>query len=140
VNLARSQYAKEATFDLTPMIDVVLLLIVFFCLTAQFNDTQRRPVDLPREAGDARVSVAPASMVIDLDVQGGMTVAGQPCDEAALADLLARQTRTSKPGAPAIEILIRADRHCRTAHLSEVGRILANAGVHHWKLATAGSS
>ncbi|MEC9372838.1 MAG: biopolymer transporter ExbD, partial [Planctomycetota bacterium] len=37
--------------DITAMIDVVFLLIIFFMTTAQFVKMTRAEVDLPRETG-----------------------------------------------------------------------------------------
>ncbi len=51
MKFTRPKVTPEATFDLTNMIDVVLLLIIFFMLTAQFAKSNQREMDLPRQAG-----------------------------------------------------------------------------------------
>jgi biopolymer transport protein ExbD len=49
--LRPKQVREDATFDLTAMIDVVLLLIIFFMLTSQFAATDRAAVELPAQKG-----------------------------------------------------------------------------------------
>ncbi|NEQ50166.1 MAG: biopolymer transporter ExbD, partial [Leptolyngbya sp. SIO3F4] len=36
---------------MTPMIDVVMLLIIFFLVTYQFSQSIRTPLELPRQEG-----------------------------------------------------------------------------------------
>lgn len=130
------QHAREATFDLTPMIDVVLLLIIFFSLTSQFSETQRTPVDLPREKGDAGRGDESASIVIDVDAGGAVTVLGQRLDLGQLGDKLSRDLQGR--GVLEVDVIIRADRSCAASNLDRVVRALARAGIQRWNLATAG--
>ncbi len=124
---------KEATFDLTPMIDVLLLLIVFFMMTSQFTRTQQMPVDLPREKGEAGQSVSTNAVYLDLDASGRLYVLGSPLAFEGLAGALG-----SAPGASggALEVVVRADRSCPASHLNRLAESLASLGVRNWKLAT----
>ncbi|MFN7440054.1 MAG: ExbD/TolR family protein, partial [Phycisphaerales bacterium] len=49
MRLFKRKDIPEAGFDLTAMIDIVLLLIIFFTLTSQFVQTLQRPMPLPAE-------------------------------------------------------------------------------------------
>lgn len=55
MRLNRPRELAEAPFDLTPMVDVVLLLIIFFMLSAQFAETFGSPMNLPGEKGPSRI-------------------------------------------------------------------------------------
>jgi len=48
--------------DMTPMVDVVMLLITFFMLTTVFNTPQTMEINLPPEA-DVKVEVAETSLL-----------------------------------------------------------------------------
>lgn len=65
--------------DLTPLLDVIFIILVFFLLTAQ-QPLLELPLDLPKS--DAALSQAASSplerMVIMLDEQGSWRFAGQP--------------------------------------------------------------
>ncbi len=45
---------REATVELTPLIDVVFLLLIFFMVSTSFVQNQALNVDLPQAKGDAQ--------------------------------------------------------------------------------------
>eukprot|EP00913_Durusdinium_trenchii_P006276 g5888.t1 len=69
VRLTRADDERIRAFDLTPMIDVVLQLIIFFMFTSQFGELARTLVDLPREAGQEDVAPKP-TLAVDLTREG----------------------------------------------------------------------
>ncbi|MFO0832808.1 MAG: biopolymer transporter ExbD [Phycisphaerales bacterium] len=138
MNLSVHHHKKEATFDLTPMIDVILLLIVFFTMTSQFSKSNRSAMDLPREKGEPAAAHAPNSMVIDVSRDGAISVEGTRYDVQWLAQALARAAKASPSGASGVDVTVRADRQCRTGSLDGVLAALKVAGISRWKLAASG--
>lgn len=134
MRFGRPRIPQEATFDLTPMIDVVLLLIIFFTLTSQFARTQQTPLNLPQEQGEKSPSEKPATLVIDLNAQGGYSVLGQ---EAKLADLTKMVEGEVLRTGGGLDLVVRADRDCPALPLNRLADALAGIGVRNWKLATA---
>lgn len=132
-NVAR--HTPEATFDLTAMIDVILLLIIFFMLTAQFTTSHRLPVDLPREKGEAGDESATSSVAIDMDRSGALKLNGQAVEIDRLVQLVTADLKR-RTGAD-MDVIIRADRSCPAAHLNRLAAALSAVGVKRWKLATA---
>ena len=65
--------------DLTPLLDVIFIVLVFFLLTAQ-QPLLELPLDLPKssEALNEAVSAPVERMLIMLDEQGTWRFAGQP--------------------------------------------------------------
>lgn len=127
---------QEASFDLTPMIDVVLLLIIFFMFTTHFAKTQYAPMDLPRERGEATAEKPerPAEFVVELNRQGDMRVLGKPATADDIKSLLrADLAKVSQKTA----VIVRADRNCPALHLNRLVSVLVQLGVRDWKLATA---
>ncbi len=125
---------QTASFDLTPMIDVVLLLIIFFTLTAQFARTQQRPMDLPHEKGEKLPPDKPASLVIDLDKDGQLSVLGQPAELGALTRMVEGEVLRVGDN---LDLVVRAHRECSAAHLNRLASALAGINVRNWKLATS---
>lgn len=79
--------------DLTPLLDVIFIVLVFFLLTAQ-QPLLELPLDLPKsDAALSEVASAPAErMVIMLDEQGTWRFAGQPqANFNSLRDALEQQ-------------------------------------------------
>jgi len=141
----------EAGFDLTSMIDVVMLLIVFFMMSSQFSQLENTPMDLPAQAGGQEISQRSTSVVIDLDATGSLRVMGSDVPFERLSAVLAlerkaveedgkggAQTGTAKDGAQRAGIVIRADRHCQTKHLNRLALALAEMGARDWSLSTTG--
>lgn len=145
MRLSRRQSKQEASFDLTPMIDVVMLLIVFFTLTSQFSRSEQAPLDLPAQRGDTAREKAANAVYLDMDRLGRLSTLGQAVDLPALASQIASQTGSKAPaegGAKAsrhapVEVVVRADRLCPSMHLSRVAEELSRAGVVRWRLATS---
>ena len=125
---------SEASFDLTPMIDVILLLIIFFMLSSQFATSELRPVDLPRQEGTAPASEsATATLVIDVDHDGHYSILGE---ELALDALTARiAAAQGSTGTRHSGIVVRADRAAESAALNRLADRLAKARIANWSLA-----
>ena len=63
---SRRREAEHVTFDFAPMVDIVLLLVIFFMLTSQLMSQDRTvPLDLPT----ASSSVKDASRIPTISIQ-----------------------------------------------------------------------
>jgi len=69
--------------NLTPMIDIVLLLLVFFLLTAHFVKNESINVDLP-SAESSDTLEDNEVVAITLDSEGKILIGGAVVDESAL--------------------------------------------------------
>jgi len=78
--------------NVTPLVDVVLVLLVILMVTAGYIVSQAIPVDLPAGAtGEA----TPSALAISIDAEGRRYLDGKPITEERLREALrrARQTR-----------------------------------------------
>ncbi|MEM1072171.1 MAG: biopolymer transporter ExbD [Planctomycetota bacterium] len=124
-----------AGFDLTPMIDVVLLLIIFFLVTAQFSRLAREPVALPEETGRERdMEDDSGALVVDLLGDGTLRVESEVVSLDVLGAMV-RQEVASSPETTAV--LIRPDRATAAIHLNELARELVASGVVNYRIATS---
>jgi len=131
--------ARIRAFDMTPMIDVVLQLIIFFMFTSQFGQVTRSPVDLPEEAGEGETTKDRPSLVIDITDQGQFLVEARPMDLDRVVRLAAEQVARAGERADAVDVLVRADRNASAATLNELAGRLSGAGVRRWRLGTSGT-
>jgi biopolymer transport protein ExbD len=136
MRLARARMA-EASVDLTPMVDVVLLLVVFFMLTTQFARQQQTRLELPEQPGEKAREASRSAMVIDLTAEGRYVIMGAPTDLAKLRQEVERERLNA---GTAFEVIVRADRAASAVHLNALADTLARSGVRHWQLATASSA
>ena len=139
MRFARQKEMPEAGFDLTPMIDIVLLLIIFFTLSSQFAQANRHVIPLPSEKGEADVAAHNDSIILDIERNGLMTIAGEHVDLATLVTTV-KSTAATAGGPEKVDLVIRADRDMPARTLNQVASTLAEIGVRNWKLATVGDT
>jgi len=102
-----AEYRRRASLglNLTPLIDIVLLLLVFFMLTAHFVEERALDVDLPQaQAGAAGQDVPQAEIVIGAD--GRLQVNDRPVAPEELEATLRRILHAPGPKS----VRLRADR------------------------------
>lgn len=132
----RAKLPEEASFDLTPMVDVVLLLIIFFMLSSQFAQAQRRPVDLPAESGRPGTADGTDLIVVDIDGPGRYFVFGRPVNLEQLKKSLSAERTRRGDLAGKLDIVVRADKNSPAAELNRLAEMFASTGLRTWKLAT----
>jgi biopolymer transport protein ExbD len=126
----------DASFDLTPMIDVILLLIIFFMLSAQFSRSEQKAIDLPWEQGDqAAEEPTPSEIIIDMTRNGSLSVRGRDFFVQDLASVLGVHTESDVAAKPMV--IVRADRSARAEHLNRLATELVRLGLDAWKLGTS---
>ena len=135
MKLSRTRPSHDAPFDLTAMVDIVLLLIIFFTFTTQFAALTGTPLDLPNEKGEEiSLSAKAKTLIVDLTSTGQLIVLGRPISSEAFAVMAKRERELA---GEALEIVIRADRNASASHLNAIASALAAQNVRTWKLATA---
>lgn len=126
-------------FDMTPMIDVVFQLIIFFMFTSQFSQMSRMRMDLPREKGEIEEPL-PATIVLDVMADGSVYLDATPAGPERLDRVVAIELENAKREQRPFQVLIRADRVCPASHINALADRLRGVGVDRWKLATAGAA
>ena len=128
---------RSLHIEITPMIDVVFLLIIFFMTTAQFARMTRAELALPIEPGEQERAPEEAGLVINLTRAGEIIVSDQTLDLAELEQLVRQeiQLHSDRP-ARQLKLLIRADKNADSARLNEIVRLLQGMDIGHARLAT----
>jgi biopolymer transport protein ExbD/biopolymer transport protein TolR len=109
--------------NMTPLIDVMLVLLVIFIITAPLM-TSSLKLDLPKSDA-AAASAAPAFMAVALDAQGQLFIGEAP----ATAQQLAEQARAAARRDPATEVQLRADSRVPYGRVAELIGTLQQAGL-----------
>ena len=95
----------EVSINLTPLIDVVFLLLIFFMVSTSFSELTQLVVDLPQAEG------APAStnttLLLVVEVEGNMTLDGAPVPNDARG--LSEALRQRLSGNTDIPVTLSAD-------------------------------
>jgi len=94
------------SLSMTPLIDVVFLLLIFFIVATRFADEERAMKLRQPFASEAKPLTAVAQeMFIDIDRNGKFYVNGEELDKAGLESRLAKVQADS----PTRQVIIRAD-------------------------------
>ncbi len=109
--------------NMTPLIDVMLVLLVIFIITAPLLSSSLR-LDLPR-TDSATPSDAPSVVALAIDAQGRLFIGDQP---ATPEELLAACTQAARRD-PSTEVQLRADRSVPYGRVAEVMGWVQRAGL-----------
>ncbi len=122
-----SSQRRSAGANMTPMIDVVFLLIIFFLVSSHLARQENRlPLDLPIAASFGPTDPERAALTISVDAGADWRIAGNVVDAAGLAQTLRdhreRQGRTAS-------IRVRTDRGVQYRYVEPILREAARAGI-----------
>lgn len=126
--MSNEHHRKPISMNMTPMIDVVFLLIIFFLVSSHLAQQETQlELDLPTaRTGDEPVEVNTQRVTINLKSDGSVLLGA---GEATLSELASRlsyeRERTNQP----IEVRIRADQTIEFGQVKPVLVACAKAGV-----------
>lgn len=109
--LKHAQTQTEPALDMTPMIDMVFLLLIFFLVATTLTREERElEIKLPESASAAPLSVALREIVINVKESGDAVVNGRAVSRAEVRSLVADAVKAN----PEQKVTVRGDR--RTAY------------------------
>ena len=109
--------------NMTPLIDVMLVLLVIFMITAPLMTTSLK-LDLPKTEG-ARPSDAALFLAVAINDQGQLFVG----DEAVTAEKLLQRARQAAQRDPLTEVQLRADSRVPYGRVAELIGLVQEAGL-----------
>lgn len=94
--------------SLTPLIDVVFLLLIFFLVATQFVDDERiLDIQLPKASEAVPLLAEPQELVINIQADGIYFLLGKIASLAEIEQTLAQMWKNNPTGT---SVIIRADR------------------------------
>jgi biopolymer transport protein ExbD len=121
--------------ELTPMIDIVFLLMIFFLVASKLEEADRIiDVVLPKASAAKPLTVQPTEFIINIDREGDYYAGAKPVTLPELTALLG-QAATDNPGRQ--QVIVRADEN--TLHRFVVGAMNAcvQAGIEDYQVQSA---
>jgi len=91
----RRNRRRRSLVSLTPLIDVVFILLVFFMLVSSFADWRTIALDAPARAGSG--GGVRGAALLRLHAGGGLDLNGRPVDRAGLEAALRELARGGRP-------------------------------------------
>jgi biopolymer transport protein ExbD len=128
--IRRESIVESDEMNLTPLIDCVFLLLIFFMVTTVFKEPYRLKVLLP-EAVEATL-IEEKKLVATIDRGGVMEVNRFPVDLESLEGVLTRE----KEGVRVVTLIIRTDKGTRHGLVLDLMEIAKRVGIEKIVLAT----
>jgi biopolymer transport protein ExbD len=121
----RREEEDNFSFDMTPMIDVVFLLIIFFMVSTVFVDFSRKmDINLPTSKSSA-IDESTKTLEVEMSKDKKIFLAGKPLTLLGLETTLAKmELKDKKPSA-----IIRADKSLPYGDVIQVMGLLQKKGI-----------
>lgn len=136
MNFRRGSRNEEPEINMIPLIDVVLVIIIFLMLTTTFSKVSGLEINLPTAESDGSETVA-EDIVVAVTAAGDVLVNRQPVGERSI-DAIAAALGKAVPGdaAEAPVIVINADAKAAHQSVVDVMQAAQRAGLPHITFAT----
>ena len=119
-------HQEEPTLNLTPMIDIVFLLIIFFMVGTKFADMERQiKLEIPRVSVGGPMSAAPERKVISVYKDGTLSLNKESVTMPQLTDRLKKAVSEY----PDTGVVVRGDRAVAFQRVGDVLAAVQNAGI-----------
>ncbi|MCB9777404.1 MAG: biopolymer transporter ExbD [Alphaproteobacteria bacterium] len=113
--------------NITPFVDIVLVILIIFMVTATTIAKQAVLVDLPDAAsGETATDV---SLGIEIDPQGNLYLDGEPATEGILRKRIRDERARVEPGGGKVTALIAADQAIPYGEVMGVMDVVKQEGV-----------
>ena len=128
MNIPQLSQRGEVGFNMTPMIDVVFLLIIFFLVSSHLAKQEAQmPLELPlADSGSEAIDNQAPRVTINVTSEGTLLLAGRAVSPAELQRRLAEQRE--KEGDD-LEVRIRSDRNVPYSHVEPIMLSSVRAGI-----------
>jgi biopolymer transport protein ExbD len=121
-----------AGINVTPFVDIALVLLIIFMVTAKYIVSQPSiPVDLPRASTPTQQPIT-STVQVSVEASGRISVEARPVTEAQLRAVMEERHRAN----PEVRAVIAADRTVPHGRVVQVIDIIRLAGISKFAIQT----
>ena len=134
----KNRSGTKRQIDMTPMIDCVFQLLLFFMVASHFDDEERASgegaleANLPEAAAAMPMVMRPREMIININARGEFYIDGEIQSEAQIAERL-RRADIDNPGNQTV--VIRGDEQANWKYIARVMSLCNQAKVKDYRVA-----
>lgn len=121
----KSDLGEDAGIDMSPMIDMVFLLLIFFLVAATIVREQKVPIEIPLAVYAKVPENTIGRFEVTVTAPGNIFVRNTPVDLDGLKELLKPELEND----PELKILIRADKLVRYSMNEKIMEACAEVGA-----------
>jgi biopolymer transport protein ExbD len=133
VNFHSSNIEEDANINLTPLIDVVFLLLIFFMVSTTFDTTSQLKINLP-EASQQPTPAPPKKLNLLIDAKGNFFINSRELTNNKSATLKAALERSLAGGQ--LPIVIQSDADSPVQSLVTAMDVVSQLGMTQVSIAT----
>ncbi len=126
---------RVVRLEITSLVDVVFLLIIFFLTTSSLVELSKANVELAKARGEEGATSETTGLVINIDDAGAYIVENRRIGFDELMRKVEAEVRKSG-GPDMVEIVIRVDRRALLAPVNRLAEGLVDMDVTKWRFAT----
>jgi biopolymer transport protein ExbD len=123
---------EESTLDMTPLVDVVFLLIIFFMLSTTFIVVPGLHIDLP-EAASEKIEIETQKAVLSVDREGALYFDEERVDRESMR----RKLMEASASNPETLILLKGDRGCGYGRIVDLLDMVRQTGLNRIAIVTS---
>lgn len=128
--------AALSSLSMTPLIDIVFLLLIFFLVTTRFSEEDHElEVMLPTASEAKPLIVKPKEIFINIDEDGAYFVGTQKFDLSDMESMLSEADLNNPTGQT---VIIRADKRVQWDAVVAAINACQRAGIHDVRPTTSG--
>ena len=120
---------REPRIDIVPLVDVLMVLIIFFLVTMQFQNLRALNVKLP-EIESAGSNLMSNELVITIKKEGECFLNGSSIEKDSLSKVFASASQVSK----SVKVLIVADEEVPLKHVTQIVDLCRLNGISDFRL------
>lgn len=130
IHLGDDEEDIVAEINMTPLIDIMLVLLILFMVTSSVSLESGLDVELPQVAGKTEKAEGSA-VIISLDNEGRLSVQGNPTDMDNLEQAIKTAMENEKTGL----VILEGDRKSRLGNAVQIMDIAKAAGAQKFAIA-----
>jgi biopolymer transport protein ExbD len=119
--------APDAAFDMSPMIDMVFQLLIFFMIASRFSVQQNIDLEIPTAVKAGVPKERHERFTVNVLKDGGICIYGSATP--VTPDDLRAAFKREKTADPATKVYIRADQDADFVHVRKVMTLMAEEGL-----------
>jgi len=124
------------SLSLTPLIDIVFLLLIFFLVATRFAEEDREmDVRLPAASEAMPLTVKPRELFVNINDQGEFIVSGKKMEDQEELFAVIRRAVDNNPGSQSV--VIRGDERSMLRYAVQVMNLCNRAGVKDYTINTS---
>lgn len=127
------QKTEDATINLTPMIDVVFLLVIFFLVGSEFSEAESKiPVNVPTAGQMQAITRGPDELVVEISIDDSVSLNG----ETMTLDNLKLKLKDYHAAYPDVKVIVRGEATGSLQGTVEVLQAVRRSGIENIGIST----